>query len=53
MIGLFKTLVAAPPEIVLRLGLFSRRESQLSEVVIDFPQPTRMRGFVGVLHAPG
>src|SRR5712692_5650106 len=48
-----KTLVAAPPQIVLCLGLFPVSKCQLSEVVIDFPQPTRMRGFVSVFHAPG
>src|ERR1700693_787901 len=48
-----KTLVAAPPQIVLCLVLVSVSKSQLSEVVIDFSQPTRMRGFVSVFHAPG
>src|ERR1700693_6292239 len=48
-----KTLVAAPPQIVLCLGLVSVSKSQLSEVVIDFSQPTRMRGFVSVFNAPG
>src|ERR1700691_1269247 len=47
-----KTLVAAPPQIVLCLGLVPVSKSQLSEVVIDFSQPTRMRGFVSVFHAP-
>src|SRR5712691_8515078 len=48
-----KTLVATPPQIVLCFGLFPVGKSQLSEVVIDFPQPTRMRRFVSVCQAPG
>ena len=47
-----KTVVAAPPQIVLCLGLVPVSKSQLSEVVIDFPQPTRMRGSVSVFQAP-
>src|SRR6266446_4171364 len=47
-----KVCVAAPPQIVLCLGLFAVSEGQLSEVVVDFPQPSCVRRFVDVLHAP-
>src|SRR5713226_305330 len=47
-----ETLVAAPPQIVLRLRLFAVDEGQLSEVIVDFPQPPCMRRLVGVFYAP-
>src|SRR5712692_2416557 len=48
-----KVRVAASPHIVLCLDLLSVSEGQLSEVVVDFPQPPCLWRFVNVLHAPG
>ncbi len=48
-----KVFVAAPPQIVLRLRLFAVGESQLSKVVVDFPQPTCVRRLVGIFYTPG
>jgi hypothetical protein len=48
-----KVRVASPPQIVLGLGLFALGKSHLSEMIVDFPQPPRVRRFVDVLHAPG
>src|SRR5262245_35388442 len=47
-----KVFVAAPPKIVLRLGLVSLRDCELSQVIVNLPQPSCMRCFVSVFQAP-
>src|SRR5215813_14136917 len=35
------------------LGAFSSRQRQLSEVIVEFPQPACMRCTSGIIQAPG
>src|SRR5262249_53380514 len=48
-----KILVAALAKIILRLALFSIRSSEVSQVIVDFPQPPRVRRPLGVWQAQG
>src|SRR5262245_48019427 len=47
-----KVLVAALEKIVLRPGLVPLRDGKLSQMIVDFSQPSCMRRFVGVFQAP-
>ena len=47
-----KLLITASPQVVFRRGPCSPSERELSKVVVNFPQPARVRRLVDVLQAP-
>ena len=47
-----KVRVTAAPQKLLSFGLFTAGPGELGQLVIDFPQPGRVRRFFDVLQAP-
>src|SRR5262245_19024066 len=45
--------ITAATEIFLCLSLVTSAESEFAEMIVDFAQPSKMRGLVGMLNTPG